>query len=253
MDYVRLGRSDLLVSRTAFGAMSLEKAGTPDGVAALVHKAYDAGVNFFDTARSCPDSEKLLGAALYTIRQNVIIATKTTASCGQDVYRDLEASLNAMHIESIELYQYGTDGFLPENNGSDGIYAALTALKSAGKIKHIGIVTQDFNTARHAVQSKLYETLQYPFCMVSGLETIELVKLCADTDTGFIAMQPLCGGVLSNIPLAFGFLYQYENVIPLWGVLKQEELDQILYFNNHPPVIDDKFKEDVEKLRQFFN
>ena len=66
-------------------------------------------------------------------------------------------------------------------------------------------------------------------------------------------MQLLCGGIVSNIPLAYGFLLQYENVIPIWGVENQEELDQILYFNDHPPVIDDNFHNDVEKIRQFFN
>ena len=70
---------------------------------------------------------------------------------------------------------------------------------------------------------------------------------------GFVAMQPLCGGVVDNIPLAFGFLRQYENVIPLWGVKTADELKQILYFNEHPPVIDEKFKEDVERFRMFFN
>ena len=80
-----------------------------------------------------------------------------------------------------------------------------------------------------------------------------LVKLCEEHDVGFIAMQPLCGGVIENIPLAFGYLHQYESVLPIWGIKNQEELNQILYFNEHPPVIDEKFHEDVEKIRMFFN
>ena len=66
-------------------------------------------------------------------------------------------------------------------------------------------------------------------------------------------MQPLCGGVVDNIPLAFGFLHQFENVIPLWGVQTLQELEQVLYFNERPPVIDEKFSQDVEKIRMFFN
>jgi len=89
--------------------------------------------------------------------------------------------------------------------------------------------------------------------MISSDDTIELVRLCEEHDVGFIAMQPLCGGVIENIPLAFGFLHQYENVLPIWGVKNQDELNQILYFNEHPPVIDEKFHEDVEKIRMFFN
>ena len=109
------------------------------------------------------------------------------------------------------------------------------------------------DAAEKAVRSGLYDTLQFPFSMLSPDATRQLVKLCEENDVGFIAMQPLCGGVVENIPLAFGFLHQYENVVPLWGVQSQEELDQVLYFNEHPPVIDEKFHEDVEKIRMFFN
>ena len=84
-------------------------------------------------------------------------------------------------------------------------------------------------------------------------KTQTLLKLCEDNDVGFIAMQPLCGGIVENIPLAYGFLNQFENVVPLWGVQSKEELEQILYFSKHKPQIDEKFQEDVEKIRKFFN
>ena len=109
------------------------------------------------------------------------------------------------------------------------------------------------STAKKAIESGLYETLQFPFNPASSEETIEIVKMCEEYDVGFLAMQPLCGGVIQNIPLALGFLHQYENVVPLWGVQTQEELEQILYFNDHPPVIDEQFNEDIENLRNFFN
>jgi Predicted oxidoreductases (related to aryl-alcohol dehydrogenases) len=253
VEYVRLGKTDILVSRTAFGAMSLHDAADAETAGSLIRKAYDAGINFFDTARNEPDSEKLLGDSLHDIRQNVFVATKTSASSPQEILRDLDESLNAMHCDYIDLYQYEISGFIPEKDGRDGIYSALLDLKAAGKIKHIGAATEDYETAGKIVRSGMYEALQYPFSMISPTATSSLIDLCAKFDTGFIAMQPLCGGILSNIPLAFGFLYQYENVIPVWGVRTIEELTQILYFNDHPPVIDGAFKEDVEKARAFFN
>lgn len=253
MEYVRLGKTDLLVSRTAFGAMSLKDVPDANAAAQLIRRAYDAGINLFDTARNQPDSEKLLGDSLHDIRQNVIVATKTSAPSGKEVLRDLDESLNAMHCDYIDLYQYEIDSFIPEKDGADGIYTTLLNLKKAGKIRHIGVAVEDYETAGKVVRSGMYETLQFPFCMISPVITSSLVDLCAKSDTGFVAMQPLCGGILSNIPLAFGFLHQYENVIPLWGARTVEELTQILYFNDHPPVVDDTFKQDVEKARAFFN
>ena len=79
MEYVRLGKTDILVSRIAFGAMRLSNALGQDNAASIVRKAYDSGINFFDTTSKIPESEKLLGDALYDIRRNVFLSTTTAA------------------------------------------------------------------------------------------------------------------------------------------------------------------------------
>ena len=253
MEYVRLGKSNLMISRVALGAMSLSKVGDDELAATLIRNAYNQGINFFDTSRTTPECERILGDSIGDIRVSVMIATKTCAQSGAEILSDCETSLSVMHTDSIDLYQYESDGFVPEEKGIDGIYSALKNLRDSGKIKSIGFATQDLDAAEKAVRSGLYDTLQFPFSMLSPDATRQLEKLCEENDVGFIAMQPLCGGVVENIPLAFGFLHQYENVVPLWGVQSQEELDQVLYFNEHPPVIDEKFHEDVERIRMFFN
>lgn len=253
MDYIRLGKTNLLISRVAFGAMRLKDAGSDEEAAQLVRKAYDSGINFFDTSRRTPESEKLLGDALYDIRGNVFLSTSTSAKTATEIKNDLETSLMTLHCDTVDLYQVETEVFLPVSGGADKIYDTLLELKKQKKINHIGIVTTNFDTAKKAVLSDLYETIQFPFSMLSSEDTIELVQLCEEHDVGFIAMQPLGGGLVENIPLAFGFLHQYESVIPIWGVSTQEDMEQILYFNEHPPVIDEKFHSDVEKIRMFFN
>lgn len=253
VEYIRLGKTNILVSRVAFGAMGLSQIGDEEVAAQIVRKAYDSGINFFDTSRKTPDSEKLLGDALYDIHTNVFIGTTTSAKTSTEILNDLETSLMTLHCDSIDLYQLEVEKFLPVPDGADKIYDTLLKIKKENKIKHFGIVTTNLETAKKAVLSDLYETIQFPFSMISADDTIELVKLCEEHDVGFIAMQPLCGGVVENIPLAFGFLHQFESVIPIWGAKNLEEIEQILYFNEHPPLIDDKFKEDVEKIRMFFN
>lgn len=252
MEYIRLGKTNLLVSRVAFGAMRLKEGGT-DETALVVRKAYDAGVNFFDTSRKKEGSEKLLGDALFDIRKNVFLSTTTSALSPSDIRDELEQSLLTLHTDFLDLYQFETEHFVPVPGYKDKVYETLVELKEEGKIRHIGICTQDYDTAVKAVESGLFETLQFPFSVLSPLEYADLVKKCEESDMGFIAMQPLGGGLLANIPIAFGFLNQYENVIPLWGATNDDELSQILYFNEHPPVIDEQFKNDVDNLRNFFN
>ena len=255
MEYVRLGKSNLMISRVAVGTTSLASgtAAEKEASIALMRKAYEAGINFFDAAKTASGAENILGAAVSSVRKSVIIADKTSSRTESGVLQDAEESLGALQTDYIDLYQFEAEDFIPERGGKDGIIRAFETLKAAEKIRHIGIATQDFDAAKAAVQSGLFETLQFPFNMISSEKTLELVELCAATDMGFLAMQPLCGGVLRNIPLAFGFLHQYEEVVPLWGVQSAEELEQILYFKEHPPIVDDKFREEIDKARLFFN
>lgn len=260
MEYIALGKTNLLVSRTAFGAMSLDckemgedSKEAEEKVCAIVHQAYNGGMNFFDISHSKSLCESRLGAALHGIRQNVFLATKTTAQSVQELRQDLQESLMALESDTIDLYQLENPSIIPQKNGPDGLYQELLLLKDNGIIKHFGIALQDLDLAREAINSELYETVQFPFSMISDDSCVELIKLCAQKEIGCIAMQPLNGGVISNIPLAFGFLHQFENLVPVWGVHTQEELQQLLYFNDNPPVVDEKFQEEVKKAREFFN
>ena len=249
MEFVTLGRTSLLVSRTAFGAMSLDSveinsAEQPDEMAcAMVHQAYSSGINFFDASHSKPLCEKRLGFSLHGIRQNVILATKTQAQSVQELRMELSESLANLCSDYVDLYQLENPQLLPVQGGADGIYNELCSLKDKGLIRHFGIATDDFSMAEEAVKSGLYETLQFPFNIISSDDVSSLVKLCAEKDVGFIAMQPLNGGIISNIPLAFGFLNSFENVVAVLGGRSQDEMEQILDFNSHPPVIVDKFRE----------
>lgn len=233
--------------------MRLTDASGDEDAAVLVRKAYEAGINLYDTSSKYPLSEKLLGDALYDIRNNVILSTTTSAKNWAELSENLENSLMTLHTDSIDLYQFEAEDFVPLPKQDNKIYETLLDMQKKGKIKHFGIVTTDYELAKKAIESDLYETLQFPFSVVSSDNASNLIQLCEAHDVGFIAMQPLGGGLLENIPIAYGFLNQYESVVPIWGVKSLEELNQILYFREHPPVIDEAFQKDVEKIRSFFN
>lgn len=251
MDYISLGKSNLMVSRVGFGAMSLGEIDTDENASALVHKAYDAGVNFFDISHSAKESEKRLGACLYGIRHNVVLATKACVLDARDLEECLDDSLSALRTDYIDLFQYETD----EKNivAFDEIAAQMERLKERGKIRHFGLTTEDFEIAARALDSSVFASIQIPFNILVMKQVESLVKKAQEGDIGFVAMKPLYGGLVRNIPLALGFLYQYENVVPLWGVRNLEELSQILYFNAHPPLVDEQFESEVENIRAFFS
>ena len=254
MEYVSLGKSNLLVSRTAFGAQRIDAISDPDVAYQMIRMAYEDGVNFFDTSTRSPESERRLGKALGDVRENVFIATKSSPRNGGELAIDLEVSLGTLETGYIDLYQLECKESLPKINDGNEIIEKLLEMKSSGAIRHFGIVTDSMDVAERVLYSDAgWETIQFPFNMLCSVSVEELTRRFYEKDIGFIAMQPLCGGVITNLPLALGFFLPFENVVPVWGARNLDELQQILYFTKNPPRLDDQFYEEADKIRQFFN
>ena len=103
--------------------------------------------------------------------------------------------------------------------------------------------------AKEAIESGLYETLQFPFSYISGPQELELVELCKEKKMGFIAMKGLSGGLITNSAAAYAFEAQYDGVLPIWGVQRETELDEFLSYINDPPRMNDELRAVIEKDR----
>lgn len=225
MEKVRLGRSELLVTKTAFGALPIQRISKAEAVK-LVRRAYEGGINYFDTANMYSDSEEKLSAALMDVREKVIISTKSGGTDKKTAMAHIENSLR--HLGYIDLFQFHNPTQLPDPNDPDGAFAAALEMKERGYIRHIGITNHRHHIAKAAIESGNFETLQFPFCYLATDVDMELVKLCKETDMGFIAMKGLSGGLLTNAAACYAFMQQHENVVPIWGIQREEELDQWL-------------------------
>ena len=254
MEYVSLGKTNLLVSRTAFGAMGLDDVENPEEAAAMIQKAYSDGINFFDTSMDKPESEKRLGEAISKFRENVFIATKSAAHSSDELSEAIDNSFTNLKTDYVDLYQLERPNFLPSLGDSDGLLEKLLNLKESGVVRHFGVVTESLEVANQVIESDFpWETIQFPFNMLCDKSVEKFAEKCFEKNIGFIAMQPLCGGVLSNIPLALGFFLPFDNVVPVWGARNMGELEQILYFTQNPPRLDEQFYLEAEKIRAFFN
>ena len=167
MDRITLGKTGITVCRNGFGALPIQRIGKEDA-AYLVRKAYENGVEFFDTARAYSDSEEKLGYATASFRNKIYIATKTAAKNGEELKKDLETSLSLLKTDYIDLYQFHNPSFCPKPNDGTGLYEAMLEAKAEGKVRHIGITNHRLGVAKEAIESGLYETLQFPFSYISG-------------------------------------------------------------------------------------
>ena len=249
MRTITLGRTGIAVKQNAFGALPIQRVSF-DEAALLLNSALDGGMNFIDTARAYSDSEEKIGRALSSRRSEYILATKTQSETQEGFWNDLHASLKALRTDVIDLYQlhcvktcYGPDD-------ETGLYDCLLKAREQGKIKHIGITTHQLATAQEIIESDLYETLQYPFNYLASEHDIALVKASKDHNMGFIAMKALSGGLITNAFAAMAFLSQYDNVVPIWGIQRESELQEFLHMMTESPAMTAEYEAIIAKDRQ---
>ncbi|MBQ8821067.1 MAG: aldo/keto reductase [Lachnospiraceae bacterium] len=249
MGYVTLGQTGITVQKNSFGALPIQRISKEEAVK-LLRKAYDAGVTFFDTARFYTDSEEKLGEAFAGIREKVYIATKTAATTPEAFWADLNTSLTNLRTDYIDLYQFHNPAFCPKPGDESRVYECMLEAKEKGLIRHIGITNHRLNVAMEAIESGLYETLQFPFCYLATEKDLEVVEACKKAGMGFIAMKALSGGLITNSAAAYAFLDQYDHVLPIWGVQREAELDEFLGYIDNPPVMNEELSAVIAKDRQ---
>ena len=238
---MRLGKTNLEVNKNGFGALPIQRCNIDESTE-ILQKAYENGINFYDTAHFYTDSEEKMGIALEDVRENIYIASKTAAETPEVFWSDLETSLKSLKTDYLDLYQFHNISFVPKEN--DEVFKAMMQAKEDGKIHHIGITTHKITHAHKAIETGLYETLQYPFSYLSGKEELDLVEKCKKLDVGFIAMKAMGGGLISNSKASFAFLNQFDNVLPIWGIQKISELDEFLSYDKNT-ILDEKLQAEI--------
>ena len=221
MEYRQLGQSGLRVSTITLGTMGFGGSGWAaavgqidvEGARRQIDLARDAGVNLFDTADvySSGASEEILGQALGSDRQDVLVATKARMPMGEGpndaglsrhhIIRAAEASLRRLGTDYIDLYQvHEWDGQTP----LEETLAALDHLVNSGKVRYIGcsnyaawqltkaLWTSEREGLVRFVSQQVYYSLQ-----ARDIE-YELVPLSVDQGLGILVWSPIAGGLLSG-------------------------------------------------------
>ena len=249
MATVKLGKTGIVTDKNGFGALPIQRVSDDEAVR-ILQKAYDGGVTFFDTARFYTDSEHKLGLAFKGMRDKVIIATKTAAKNADEFWKDIRTSLDNLQTDYIDIYEFHNPSFCPKPGDGTGLYEAMLEAKQNGMIKHIGITNHRLKVAHEAIDSGLYETLQFPFCYLASDEDIELVTKCKQADMGFIAMKALSGGLITDSRAAYAFEAEFDNVLPIWGVQRESELDEFLSYVTNPPAMTDDIRALIDNDRK---
>jgi len=237
------------VNKNGFGALPIQRISEEDAVR-LLRKALEAGITFFDTSRRYTDSEKKIGLAFEGVPRNrYFIATKTGALTGDQLREDLKTTLEMLKTDYVDIYQFHNPPFCPLPGDGTDLYEAILEAKESGKVRHIGITNHRLHVAHTAIDSGLYETLQFPFSYVCGKQELELVEKCRQRNMGFIAMKGLSGGLLTDYRACYAFEAQFDNVLPIWGIQRDRELDQWISCIDNPPTMTPEIEQLIRKDR----
>ena len=215
MEYRRLGRSGVMVSPLCLGAMNFGGSTNEEDSFAIMQKAVDAGINFFDTANvyNKGESENITGRFLKDnkLREQIVLATKVFSRVGDlpnegggtryHIIKACEDSLRRLQTDHIDLYQLHRP---PLTHPQEETLRAFDDLIRAGKVRYIGCSTHPAWMVMEALSiSERYGLNRYiseqpPYNLLDRRIENELVPLCQKYDLAIIPWSPLAMGILAG-------------------------------------------------------
>ena len=211
----KLGKSNLEVSALGLGCMGMNFSYAPfpekKDVIALLHKAVECGITFFDTAEVYGPftNEELLGEALEKVRDKVVIATKFGFNLNPDgspgwqglnsrperIRQAVEASLKRLRTDVIDLYyQHRVDPEVP----IEDVAGAVKDLITAGKVKHFGLSEAGVKTIRRANAVQPVTALQSEYSLWWRRPEDEVIPTLEELGIGLVPYSPLGKGFLTG-------------------------------------------------------
>jgi uncharacterized protein len=252
MDIMRLGKTNLMISRLGFGGIPIQRLNEEDAIA-VVKRVLDLGITYLDTANGYSTSEERIGKAVKGRRQQVYIATKSGAHSREELEKHMALSFQRLGTDYIDLYQFhGVNDIksLDKIMEPGGPYEAVEAAKKAGKIRHIGITSHQIDIAKKVARMDRFETLMFPFNFVTDEAATQLLPLCRAHDVGFIIMKPLAGGMVDNARIAFKYLLQFKDSVAIPGIEKISEIEEIVTYYQGSPTMSAAEKKEMKAIKE---
>ena len=160
----------------------------------VVRRAFELGINYFDTAKLDGDSEQKIGAALKDVRDECVLATKTASRTKRESLADFKTSLRRLKTDRLDLIQlHGIDDekTLSKAMASDGSLEMCKEARSEGLVDYIGITSHKPRVLIRAIETNEFDTILVPLNVVTRQALEELILRAKELDVGVAIMKPL--------------------------------------------------------------
>lgn len=208
MERLRLGTSEIEITQIVMGTWQAGKAMWADiddaETSRAIRAAYDAGINTFDTAESYGKghSERILGEALASVRDRVVLATKVPSHLLQydQVVEACHRSLENLRTETIDLYQihWPAGSFKSKIVPIEETMRAMNDLKEQGKIRAVGVSNFSRAQLEEACRHGRIESLQPPYSLFWRHVEEDAMPYCRENDITLLAYSPMAQGLLTG-------------------------------------------------------
>jgi len=223
----RLGRTSIVTSVLGMGGIPIQRC-TSQQAQSIMDTCVREGIYFIDTARGYGASEALIGESIKGNRELFKLATKSPAKDKMTMACEIEKSLDQLQVEFIDLYQchFVRDlDQLAQITGPGGAYEALVEARDDGKIKHIGITSHSVDVLKVAIETGLWESIQFPYNFVE-IQGLDLFKRAYELGIGVLVMKPLAGGAIDHIDLSLRFILDNPHISVL--IPGMDTVDQVI-------------------------
>ncbi|MFO7870020.1 MAG: aldo/keto reductase [Kiritimatiellia bacterium] len=216
------------VSSIGFGGMRFPDHDNWDAGAAVVKAAYDAGINYFDTAPGYGKSEDIYGTAFKEMKKTrgekpFYVSTKTMAKDAEGMRRNLENSLERMGLDYIDFYHVWCV-LTPEdyaNRKNKGVLKAMEKFRDEGLIKHICVSSHmSGNEITEMVNDYPFDGLLAGYCAMNFAYREAGIAAAAERGMGVVVMNPLGGGIIPEHADRFSFVKTREEESVVEGALR---------------------------------
>jgi uncharacterized protein len=227
MEKVRLGRTNLEVTRLGWGSIPIQRVSEDDAVA-VVKAVVEMGVDLIDTARSYTTSEGRIGLALQGWRRPVVLSSKSPIRTNK-IYGDVQTSLKNMRVEKIPIYHMHNVAKMEEYEkvmAPEGAYEGLRKAQSDGLIDHIGLTSHSLDVLERALKEDRFSVIMVCYSFLEPDAARRIFPLAREKDVGVLAMKPFSGGVIENPAPALKYVLETPDIVPIPGaesIAKAEE------------------------------
>ena len=254
MEKVRLGRTNLIVTKLGWGGIPIQRVGEREAVS-VIRAVIEMGVDLLDTARAYTNSEHRIGLALQKIDRPIILSSKSLVRTTK-IYNEVHESLKQMKVKKVNIYHlHGVSHFEDYEKvmTPGGAYEGLERARDEGIIDYIGITSHNLNVLERAIEDGHFEVIMACYSFLEPDATQKVFPLAKEKDIGVLAMKPFSGGVIEEAGSALRFVLSTANIVPIPGSETLEKAHENWKIFAEGYSLSEKDKERIEAIKKEFD